>query len=114
MTREDILGQLRETMKDSSPEPINWDTLTEDTTIGELGFDSLSILDLIYYVQQAFGVEVALPVNQIAHDQQFPCPALIDQRDGFIQPVHGRRAPVIMEIRQQSDPGFPRFCHSAY
>jgi acyl carrier protein len=57
MTREEILGQLRETMKDSSPEPINWDTLTEETTIGTLGFDSLSILDLIYDVQQSFGVD---------------------------------------------------------
>ena len=57
MTRPEILDQLRNTMKDSSPEPIEWDTLTEDTTIGSLGFDSLSILDLIYDVQQAFGVD---------------------------------------------------------
>ncbi|MBT3191674.1 MAG: acyl carrier protein [Verrucomicrobia bacterium] len=57
MTREEILGQLRKAMKESSTEPINWDTVTEDTTIGELGFDSLSILDLIYDVQQTFGIE---------------------------------------------------------
>jgi acyl carrier protein len=57
MTRETILEQLRETMKDSSPEPIDWDTLNESTTIGSLGFDSLSILDLIYDVQQAFSVD---------------------------------------------------------
>ena len=57
MTRAEILDQLRNTMKDSSPIPADWDTLTEDTTIGELGFDSLSILDLIYDVQQAFGID---------------------------------------------------------
>jgi acyl carrier protein len=57
MTRAEILDQLRNTMKDSSPIPVDWDTLTEDTTIGELGFDSLSILDLIYDVQQSFGID---------------------------------------------------------
>lgn len=57
MTRPEILETLRDTMKDSSPEPIEWDTLTEETTIGSLGFDSLSILDLIYDVQQAFDID---------------------------------------------------------
>ena len=36
---------------------LNWDALTDETTIGSLGFDSLSILDLIYDVQQAFGID---------------------------------------------------------
>ena len=44
-------------MKDASPEPIEWDSLTEATPISSLGFDSLSILDLIYDVQQAFEVD---------------------------------------------------------
>ena len=57
MTRPEIIKQLLQTVKESSPEPIEWDTLTEETTIGSLGFDSLSILDLIYDVQQAFGVD---------------------------------------------------------
>ena len=57
MTKSEILETLKTTMKDSSPEPIEWDTLTEETTIGSLGFDSLSILDLIYDVQQAFGID---------------------------------------------------------
>ena len=57
MTRKDILEQLRSTMQDASPEPVDWDSITEETTIGELGFDSLSILDLIYDVQQAFGID---------------------------------------------------------
>ncbi len=57
MTRPEILDQLLTTVKDSSPDPIEWETLTEETTIGSLGFDSLSILDLIYDVQQAFGID---------------------------------------------------------
>ena len=57
MTRQDIVNQLRETMRTSSPDPIDWDIVTEETTIGTPGFDSLSILDLIYDVQQAFGID---------------------------------------------------------
>ena len=57
MTRSEIIEQLRNTVQQSSPEPVDLDTLTEETTIGELGFDSLSILDLIYDLQQAFGID---------------------------------------------------------
>ena len=57
MTRQDILKQLRTIMQDSSPEPMDFDNITEETTIGELGFDSLTILDLIYDVQQSFGLD---------------------------------------------------------
>jgi len=57
MTRQDILKQLRTILEDSSPEPIDFDKITEETTIGELGFDSLTILDLIYDVQQSFGLD---------------------------------------------------------
>jgi acyl carrier protein len=56
MTRSEIIEQLRNTVQQSSPEPVDLDTLTEETTIVELGFDSLSILDLIYDLQQAFGI----------------------------------------------------------
>ncbi len=57
MIRDEILSKLRETMEASAPEPMDWDAITEETTIGELGFDSLSILDLIFDVQQAFGID---------------------------------------------------------
>ncbi len=57
MTRQDILDKLRIAMQASEIQGVNWDTITEETTIGELGFDSLSILDLIYDVQQMFGVD---------------------------------------------------------
>lgn len=57
MKQQEIIDRLRQTMKSASTEPANWDSITADTTIASLGFDSLSILDLIYDVQQEFGVE---------------------------------------------------------
>ncbi len=57
MIRDEILATLRETMENGAPVPMDLDTITEDTTIGELGFDSLSVLDLIYDIQQAFGID---------------------------------------------------------
>ncbi len=57
MMRNEILAKLKDTMEASAPEPMDWDAITEETTIGELGFDSLSILDLIFDVQQAFGID---------------------------------------------------------
>jgi acyl carrier protein len=57
MQREDIMQTLRNIVDGASPEPIDTENLDEDTTIGELGFDSLSVLDLIYDMQQAFGLD---------------------------------------------------------
>ncbi len=57
MIRDEILAKLKETMETSAAVPMDWESISEDTTIGEIGFDSLSILDLIFDVQQAFGIE---------------------------------------------------------
>ncbi len=57
MTPEDIIEKLKLAMKQSSQEDVDWDAITKDTTIESLGFDSLSILDLIYDIQQVFNVE---------------------------------------------------------
>lgn len=56
MDRDKILEKLRETMKESTQEEVNWDEVTADSPIEALGFDSLSILDLIYDIQQSFEV----------------------------------------------------------
>ena len=56
MTRDEIVGKLRDAMRESSTAEVDWDAVTESTDIGSLGFDSLSILDLIYEIQQKFGV----------------------------------------------------------
>lgn len=57
MQREQIMDTLRNIVDQSAIEPIDTENIMEDTTIGELGFDSLSVLDLIYDVQQAFGLD---------------------------------------------------------
>ncbi len=57
MTVEEIIEKLRELMKESSTEDVDWDSVTPDTNIETIGFDSLSILDLIYDIQQSFGIQ---------------------------------------------------------
>ena len=57
MTRERIVAQLRELLQRWSRAPVDWAGIDESTAIGALGFDSLSILDLMYDVQQQFGVD---------------------------------------------------------
>ncbi len=57
MQREKIMQTLCNIVEQSTVEPIDIENITEDTTIGELGFDSLSVLDLVYDMQQAFGLD---------------------------------------------------------
>jgi len=57
MTHEEIVSELREIMKESTEKPVDWSTVSLETSIESLGFDSLSILDLIYDIQQEFDVE---------------------------------------------------------
>lgn len=58
MTRTEIFEKLRALMKSTSQVKANWDAVTEADTIAALGFDSLSVLDLIYEIQQSFQVEL--------------------------------------------------------
>jgi len=51
MEQEEIIKMLRHIMKQSSHEKVDWDTVTRESTIDSLGFDSLSILDLVYDIQ---------------------------------------------------------------
>jgi acyl carrier protein len=39
-------------------EERDWDQINESTTIESLGFDSLSILDLLYDVETEFGISL--------------------------------------------------------
>jgi acyl carrier protein len=57
VTDQEILIKLRKVMKTSSQSDVVWDEVGPDATIDSLGFDSLSILDLTYDIQQEFGVE---------------------------------------------------------
>lgn len=57
MTRDDVMEELKNLMKSASREKVDWDQVTEASTIESLGFDSLTVLDLIYDIQQAFDLE---------------------------------------------------------
>jgi acyl carrier protein len=57
MTDNEMLLKLRHVMKQSSPEKVDWDSVDMASTIESLGFDSLTILDLVYDIQQEFGIE---------------------------------------------------------
>lgn len=57
MTRNEIERTLRDLIKTTSREKKDWDQVPESTPIAELGFDSLSILDLVYDLQQTFHLE---------------------------------------------------------
>lgn len=57
MTKDDIIAKLRDIMRNSATEDIDWDSVSASDSIEDLGFDSLSILDLIYDIQQEFGLD---------------------------------------------------------
>ena len=58
MTRENILKSLGEIVEESSTEQVDWTKVTESTQIESLGFDSLSILDLIFDIEQTTSIQV--------------------------------------------------------
>lgn len=57
MTRDHIIAKLRDIMKASSQATIEWDKVTEASTVDSLGIDSLAMLDLMYDLQQEFHIE---------------------------------------------------------
>jgi acyl carrier protein len=53
-----ILDRLRAVMRHCTTQEVDWDTVTPETEIQALGIDSLSVLDLIYEIQQEFDTEI--------------------------------------------------------
>jgi len=58
MTHEEILETLRSVMKAAGPREVDWNAMGADSPVDALGLDSLALLDVLYDVQQAFGVDV--------------------------------------------------------
>lgn len=58
MSEDAIIEKLREVLAESAVEEQDWETVGRDTTIESLGIDSLSILDLLYDIDQAFGIQL--------------------------------------------------------
>ncbi len=57
ITSEEVFGRLRKLMQQTVEVDVDLDAVTGTTSIESLGFDSLSILDLMYDIQQEFDLE---------------------------------------------------------
>jgi acyl carrier protein len=58
MTRAEILERLHSVMEESSVDEVDWADVDESTSIESFGFDSLSVLDLIFDLEQEYGVQI--------------------------------------------------------
>ncbi|MCE2559892.1 MAG: acyl carrier protein [Acidobacteria bacterium] len=58
-----MLDRLRDVLRDNAVEERDWDAVAPETTIESLGFDSLTILDVLYDVEEEFGI--ALEPKQV-------------------------------------------------
>lgn len=56
--RDEILERLGGVMEQSSVEDFDWSAVDEQTEISTFGFDSLSVLDLIFDIEQEFGIQI--------------------------------------------------------
>ncbi len=57
-SREQIRQRLEGVMEQSSAEDVAWSTVTDETTIESFGFDSLSILDLLFDLEPEFAIAI--------------------------------------------------------
>jgi len=55
MTKEDIIGDLRQLLRGQKQLKVDIDAIDADTRFDQIGFDSLSILDFMYEVENRFG-----------------------------------------------------------
>ena len=55
---EIIIGQLRGILEESSVKDQDWDVFGAATTIEDIGLDSLTILDLLYDIEEVIGVHL--------------------------------------------------------
>lgn len=58
MQRAEILKRLGTVIEESASEDVDWSDVDETTTLESFGFDSLSVLDLIFDLDQEFGTEI--------------------------------------------------------
>jgi len=58
MNREQIIQGLKELLDAQDEIQVDTSVIQEDTELEQVGFDSLSILDFMYDVEQRFGIEM--------------------------------------------------------
>ena len=59
MDRKEIFDAIGTLAVAASTEELDWSSVTEDSSIESLGFDSLAIMDLLFDLEQEFGVEIS-------------------------------------------------------
>lgn len=60
MTREQIVDVLRELLARQEQLKVSVDAITLDSRIDQLGFDSLSVLDFVYDMENRFKVPIEI------------------------------------------------------
>jgi acyl carrier protein len=60
MTRDEIVQGLRDLQTRQEQVKVDVSLIAEDTRIDKIGFDSISILDFIYDVEDRFGVRTEI------------------------------------------------------
>ena len=60
MSRDDIVRGLRDLLTRQEQIKVDASAITEDTRIDRIGFDSISILDFIYDVEDRFRVQTEI------------------------------------------------------
>jgi acyl carrier protein len=60
MTRDEIVQGLRDLLTRQEQVKVDVSLIAEDTRIDKIGFDSISILDFIYDVEDRFGVRTEI------------------------------------------------------
>jgi acyl carrier protein len=60
VTREQIVDVLRELLARQEQLKVSVDTITLDSRIDRLGFDSLSVLDFVYDMETCFRVPIEI------------------------------------------------------
>jgi acyl carrier protein len=60
MNRDEIIRGLRDLLTRQEQIAVDVSAITEDTRIDRIGFDSISILDFIYDVEDRFGVQTEI------------------------------------------------------
>lgn len=58
MPNDAIVKRLVIILRESAVEEHDWDAIDGDTTIESLGIDSLTILELLYDIDQEFGINL--------------------------------------------------------
>ena len=68
MKRDQIIAGLKELLLQHKQLVLPIESLTEDSRLSQIGFDSITILDFLYDIETRFGVQIE-PLDLIRMDR---------------------------------------------